>query len=121
MILIKNNRLRVIISACSIFCILSLAGCSSNSSTPYSYPATIAEGRAAVKDIMGKSDASSISLAFIEGNRLVWAETFVPENDKKLNNKPTTDTMYGICSLSKLVAAIAVMMIRKGVTGLLGI
>ena len=40
------------------------------------YSATIAEGRAAALEIMEKTGASSISLAFIDGERLVWAETF---------------------------------------------
>ena len=72
------------------------------------YAATIAEGRAAANDIMQNTGASSISLAFIDGERLVWAETFGLA-DKGINSVPMTDTMYPICSVSKMLATIAVM------------
>jgi CubicO group peptidase (beta-lactamase class C family) len=57
---------------------------------------------------MEKTGASSISLAFIDGERLVWAETF-GWADKGSKIAPTVDTMYSICSVSKMVATIAVM------------
>jgi CubicO group peptidase (beta-lactamase class C family) len=86
--------------------LLFFTGCSSNSSPTYS--ATIAEGRAAAKEIMNSTGASSISLAFIDGDRLVWAETF-GFADKVLKTVPMTDTMYPLASVSKMIAAIAVM------------
>jgi len=105
--IIENNLLRIIISICYIFSILSLAGCASNSS-PFPYTATIAEGRAAATEIMARTGASSISLAFIDGERLVWAETFGLA-DKGSNTASTADTMYCIGSTSKVIATIAVM------------
>jgi CubicO group peptidase (beta-lactamase class C family) len=102
-----ENLLRILIAVCHVFCVLSLAGCSSDSS-PLPYNATIAEGRTAANDIMKSTGASSVSLAFIDGERLVWAETFGLA-DKAMNTVPMTDTMYGICSVSKMVATIAVM------------
>ncbi|TFG46249.1 MAG: class A beta-lactamase-related serine hydrolase [Dehalococcoidia bacterium] len=107
--IIENNLLRIIISVCYIFFILSLAGCASNSS-PFPYTTTIAEGRAAATDIMAKTGASSISLAFIDGERLVWAETFGLA-DKGSNTEPTVNTMYPIGSVSKMLATIAVMIL----------
>ena len=74
----------------------------------FPYTATIAEGRAAANDIMQNTGASSISLAFIDGERLVWAETFGLA-DKKINSVPMPETMYPICSVSKMLATIAVM------------
>ena len=101
--------LRIIIGIFHIFCILSLAGCNSDSSSSsFPYTATINEGRAAATDIMGKTGASSISIAFIDGGRLVWAETF-GLGDKESNTAPTTDTMYCIGSVSKMLATITVM------------
>ena len=105
--MIESNLLRRIVSVCSIFCILSLAGCSSGSS-PYPYSATVTEGRAAANDVMKNTGASSISLAFIDGESLVWAETFGLA-DKASRTAPTVDTMYPICSMSKMVATIAAM------------
>ncbi|MCX5838701.1 MAG: serine hydrolase [Deltaproteobacteria bacterium] len=105
--MIENNLFRIIISVCNIFCILSLAGCSSDSSS-FSYNATVAEGRAAANDVMKKTGASSISLAFIDGESLVWAETF-GYADQASKTLPTVDMMYPICSMSKMVATIAAM------------
>jgi len=105
--IIESDLLRRIISACSIFCILSLAGCGSDTSS-FPYSATVAEGRAAANDAMNNTGASSISLAFIDGESLVWAETF-GYADKASKSRPTVDTMYPICSMSKIVATIAAM------------
>lgn len=87
--------------------VFSICGCSSSSSN-ITYNATIAEGRIAANEIKDSTSASSISIALIDGERVVWAETF-GYADKSTLTKPTTDTMYGICSLSKILATIAVM------------
>jgi CubicO group peptidase (beta-lactamase class C family) len=102
------NLLRMIIGVCNVFCILSIAGCGSDSSSPFFYNATISEGRAAANETMTSTGASSISLAFIDGGRLVWAETFGLA-DKESMTAPTADTMYCIGSTSKMLATIAVM------------
>jgi hypothetical protein len=73
--------------------VLPINGCSSSS--PLDYTATIAEGRDAATDIMGKTKASSISIAVIDGERLVWAETF-GWADKGSKTAPAADTMYCI-------------------------
>ena len=60
-----------------IFCIMFFAGCLfRSSSSPFSYNAAISEGRTAAKEIMEKTGASSISLSFVDGDRLVWTESF---------------------------------------------
>ena len=69
---------------------------------------TIAEGRAAATETITSTGASSISLALVYQDQVVWAETFGLA-DKDSGVAPTADTMYGIGSTSKLVAAIAVM------------
>jgi len=86
---------------------LSGTGCDYESCT-FPYAATIAEGRSAATEIMEKTGASSISLGFIDGDRLVWAETF-GWADKASKTAPTADTMYPIGSVSKMLATIAVM------------
>ncbi len=70
--------------------------------------AVIAEGRAAVQEIMESTGASSVSVAYIDGKRLAWAETFGLA-DKGSMTAPDADTMYCIGSTSKVMAAIAVM------------
>jgi len=72
------------------------------------YTDVIAEGRSAATEIMAETGASSISLAFIDGNRSAWTETF-GYADKAAMTVPTADSMYPICSMSKMVATIAVM------------
>jgi CubicO group peptidase (beta-lactamase class C family) len=93
-------------TAVFILGILSMCGC--RSSSKIGYNASIAEGRDAVAKIMKKTGASSGTLALMDGNRVVWAETF-GYADKSSKTRPAKDTMYGICSLSKIVATIAVM------------
>lgn len=103
-----------------IVLVLCVSGCSSSSSSSPSYTAVIEEGRTAVKEIMESTDASSVSLAFIDGDKVVWAETFGLA-DKESLTAPTVDTMYCIGSTSKMVATIAVMkLVEQGLLSLDG-
>lgn len=103
-----------------VLVVLYVAGCSSSESPSPGYIATVSEGRAAVKEIMESTGASSVSLAFIDGNRVVWAETFGLA-DRESRTAPTVDTMYCIGSTSKMVAAIAVMkLVDQGLISLDG-
>ncbi len=70
--------------------------------------AVIGEGRASVHEIMESTGASSVSVAYIDGKRLAWAETFGLA-DKGSMTAPDADTMYCIGSTSKVMAAVAVM------------
>lgn len=95
--------------SCIVLALLPLGGCgSSSSSSSTNYSGTIDQGRAAVEEVMEATGASSISLAFIDGGRVVWAETFGVA-DASTMAAPAADTMYCIGSTSKMVAAISVM------------
>lgn len=99
------------ISIFSALLVLSFIGgiaCAAASSSLFPYKATIAEGQAAAKEGMKETGASSVSLAFIDGERLVWTETFGLA-DRESKAAPKSDTMYCIGSTSKALAAIAVM------------
>ena len=99
---------KVLISALMAFFVigvLSIFGCTSSQ---INYNATINEGRAAAKEIMQKTGASSISLALVDRNGFIWAETF-GYADKGKKTAPSAETMYSICSVSKMVATVAVM------------
>jgi len=103
-----------------IVVVLCVGGCSSSSSSSLGYTAVIKEGRTAVKETMETTGASSVSLAFIDGDKVVWAETFGLA-DKESLTAPTVDTMYCIGSTSKMVATIAVMkLVDKGLISLDG-
>jgi CubicO group peptidase (beta-lactamase class C family) len=96
---------------------LFLSGFSSSSSST-TYTGTIAEGRSAAMEIMQKTGASSISLAFIDGEKVVWAEAFGLA-DKESMTAPQADTMYCIGSTSKMLATIAVMkLVDQGLVSL---
>ena len=73
-----------------------------------SYQATIRDGRAAAQALLEQSGAASLSLALVSGERVVWQETF-GYADKATSTAPEADTMYGIGSVSKILAAVAVM------------
>jgi CubicO group peptidase (beta-lactamase class C family) len=73
-----------------------------------SYPATIADARAAVADLMKDPALSSISIALVDGSRIAWQESF-GYADRSTGAKPTATTMYGIGSVSKVFATMAVM------------
>lgn len=90
---------------------LLITGCgsdTSSTSTLLPYTAAIAEGQEAAQEALAETGASSLSLALVEGERLVWTQTFGLA-DKELKAAPTVETMYGIGSVSKMLATIAVM------------
>jgi CubicO group peptidase (beta-lactamase class C family) len=90
---------------------LLITGCGSDTSStanPLPYTAAIAEGQEAAQEALAETGASSLSLALVEGERLVWTQTFGLA-DKESKAAPTVETMYGIGSVSKMIATIAVM------------
>lgn len=90
---------------CLAVLILLLSGCGS-SSTDYSR--TFEEGRIAVSDILAQTGGSSLSIAFVADGDVVWAEAFGLAN-KESQTAPTVDTMFGIGSVSKMLATVATM------------
>jgi len=73
-----------------------------------SYKATIKDGRAAAQALLEQSGAASLSLALVSGDRVVWQEAF-GYADKATSTLPQADTMYGIGSVSKMLATVAAM------------
>jgi len=73
-----------------------------------SYKATIKDGCAAAQALLGQSGAASLSLALVSGDRIVWQEAF-GYADKATSTPPGPDTMYGIGSVSKMLATVAAM------------
>ena len=93
-------------------CVLTLGllvGCDDDDdSAPLNYAETIADGRAAVQQALEATDTASASVALIDGERIVWSETF-GYIDKTTQTAPSPTTMYGIGSVSKVFAAMATM------------
>jgi len=110
-----RNRLSCLTVVCLLLLSVLLAGCSDLSSSP-TYSATIAEGRAAVKDVMAETNATSISVALVDNGRVVWSEAFGSADTGK---NADTATLYGICSVSKMLATVATMiLVDRGLVAL---
>jgi CubicO group peptidase (beta-lactamase class C family) len=68
---------------------------------------TIQSGRAATREAMKQTGASSISVAVLHKGDVIWSQGFGVINKK--GDKPTGTTKYGIGSVSKMVTTLAVM------------
>ena len=85
-----------------------LAACLGSSAD--NYRATIADARAAVKQALLNTETPSISVALMDRDRVIWAEAF-GVIDKATKAAPTPDTLFCIGSCSKMLAAIATMIL----------
>jgi CubicO group peptidase (beta-lactamase class C family) len=72
------------------------------------YAATIKDGRAAAKVLLEQTGAASISVALVSGNSIVWQQGF-GYADRATSTVPQATTKYGLGSVSKMLAAVAVM------------
>ena len=72
------------------------------------WSATIRDAQAAANALLKESGAASISVAFVSGDKVVWSQGF-GYADKATQTAPGADTMYGIGSVSKMLATVAVM------------
>ncbi len=72
------------------------------------YAAAIRDGRSAAKALLKQTGAASLSLALIKNDKVVWRQSF-GYADKATSTRPTARTMYGIGSVSKMFATMAVM------------
>lgn len=88
-----------------------LAGCWGNSSSgEVTYADTIAKSKADIQQALIDSNTSAISVALIDGETIVWSEAF-GYVDKAAKTVPDTKTMFAIGSVSKVIAAIATMIL----------
>jgi len=90
-----------------------LTGCGGDGASGFlspSYAATILDARIAIAKAMAESNTPSISVALCDGDRIIWRETF-GYIDQARSVPPGLDTMYCIGSGSKVIAAIATMIL----------
>lgn len=87
-----------------------LWSCGAGGDDGVTYAATIAEARAAILKALADTDTSAATVALIAGDRVVWAEAF-GVIDKATGAAPDTDTLFCIGSVSKMIAAIATMIL----------
>ena len=82
------------------------------------YAVTIRDGRAAAKAVLKQTDATSLSLALVSNGRVVWRQGF-GYADKATKVRPGANTMYGIASVSKMLATVATMkLVDEGLVSL---
>ena len=111
-----KNRIYVILrqppfSLIPLLLVFLLLGCSSSDSA---YTGTIAEARAAASEAMTESEASGLTLAVVDGERVIWTEC-QGYADWAAKKTVLPETMFGIGSVSKMFATIAVMkLVEKG-------
>src|SRR5215467_907151 len=101
-----------LVSATALF----LASCGSKSSRT-SYDAAIQEGQTAAQDLMNQG-ASAVTITLVDDKRIIWSQRFGLA-DRDTGQMPTNSTMFGIGSVSKMFATIAVMkLVDRGVVDL---
>jgi CubicO group peptidase (beta-lactamase class C family) len=98
---------RALAALALVIVLLAVAAGSATARTT-DYTRTIRDGRAAAQALLEQSGAPSLSLALISGDRIVWQEGF-GYADKATSTPPAADTMYGLGSVSKMLATIATM------------
>ncbi len=73
-----------------------------------SYSSTIADAQSRAVALLEASGAPSMSVALMSGDQVVWAQGF-GYADVAGKAAPTAETMFGVGSVSKMVATVAVM------------
>src|SRR6266699_2252324 len=93
-----------------------LASCGSRSSQP-TYDAAIQEGQTAAQELINQG-AFAVAIALVDDKRIIWSQRFGLA-DRDTGQMPTDSTMFGIGSVSKMFATIAVMqLVDRGVVEL---
>src|SRR5206468_5434234 len=90
-----------------------LASCGPKSSQP-TYDAAIQEGQTGAQELINQG-ASAVAIALVDDKRIIWSQCFGLA-DRNTGQMPTHSTMFGIGSVSKMFATIAVMkLVDRGV------
>ena len=69
------------------------------------YKATIKDGRKVVKEYLKGAPGASLSLQLVKNGKVVWQQGF-GDADRSAQAAPAPETMYGIASVSKIVATV---------------
>jgi CubicO group peptidase (beta-lactamase class C family) len=98
----------LVLAALAVLALLVLLAPAAPAQSASRYADTIRDGRAAARDLLAQTGAPSLSLALVSNGRAVWRQSFgYADMDKK--TAPSAVTMYGIGSVSKTVATVALM------------
>jgi len=95
---------------------LLLASCGPSSAPP-SYDAAIREGQSAAQELLDQG-ASAVTIALVDGKDVLWSQAFGLA-DREAGQAASRTTMFGVGSVSKMFAAVAVMqLVDRGVVDL---
>lgn len=106
------GRRRILQAALAGSALGPLAACSDGgtSSGNTDYTNTIRDGQAAIAQAMADTDTSSVSVALLDGQHVVWQEAFGVIDSA--NKQPVgINTLYNIGSVSKVFSAVAIMIL----------
>ena len=103
----------ILFLSCSIAFIVGCSNSSNNTSTQTSYVQTIAEATTFIESQLTEENIAGLSIALVDaerepGSRLIWAQGFGMA-DKEIGKQASANTMYCICSTSKLITAVALL------------
>jgi CubicO group peptidase (beta-lactamase class C family) len=87
-----------------------LAGCSSPPAP--AYPSAVQAAEDAAYDVLRQHGASSLGIAIVNRSGLAWTRSFGLA-DVATGTPPTPETRFGIGSVSKMFAAVAVMQLAE--------
>ena len=91
-----------------------LSGCGGNNGgnpLPVNYVATVLDARTTILEALAAEHGpSAVSVALVDDRRILWAEAFGYLN-KRTGVAPTTETLFGLASGSKVFAAIAILIL----------
>ncbi len=96
-------------------CAVLLGGCVSrvwNVELADDYQGVVHELSRCVKQEMAIKDIPAMSIALMDGDRVVWAQGFGlanPQADPQTQQRATADTVYRVASISKLFTDVALM------------
>ena len=93
-----------------------LPGCGGSGAPAPTLDATMAWGRRQIRQAMQASDTRAASIAMMYGDRIVWQEAFGVLRDTSANPATpaapaTPETRFNVGSVSKVLAALAVMIL----------
>lgn len=87
-----------------------LAACGDDDATQSDIPATVAWGRATIREALQSSGTKAATIALLHNQRIVWQEAFGVV-DQKSGTQATAQTRFNIGSVSKVLAALATMIL----------
>jgi CubicO group peptidase (beta-lactamase class C family) len=107
----KSQSVKVISGILAMVILLTMLGLfGRGGGTDYS--ATIEQMTAFIEQKMEENDVTGLSIALVDGQRVVWAEGF-GYADREKGIPATAETIYEIGSISKTITATAIMQLAE--------